>query len=67
LPAVTGKGEKMYELQLKQAGASQWISAGGRSGSIGDLKDFADAQNTDYRIVDESGAVVWSFFARGKR
>lgn len=54
----------MYELQSAKANSNTWTNGGHRSGSIADLKDYATLQNTDYRIVDQNGKIVWQFSAK---
>jgi hypothetical protein len=54
----------MYELQFRRVGSEFWFSST-RSSSVSELKDYANLQNTDYRIVGPEGP-VWQFLAYGR-
>ena len=59
------KNSTLYVLEFRNAATSwRWTETGHRSGSVSQLRDFADLQKTDYRIVHPGGTVEWTFVHR---
>jgi len=57
----------MYTLQMRRKSDRKLGNAGWgveyATNSVRELKDRANLQNTDYRIVDHAGLCVWNFQA----
>lgn len=49
----------MYHLQLRSGVKADTWKTGRGSGSISELKGACTASNTDYRIIDKNGNVIW--------